>query len=304
MSDARLVAPGLTVFVTRRTVCRFYLLRPDHELTEAFLYCLAVAAEKFGVVVHAGCLMSTHMHLVFTDPRGVYPDFLQYLNRIFANVTKVLRGWGHEVFDAAGPSVVILRTPEAVVDKCAYTIANPVACGAVKSHRDWPGFFTRVEDMGKLRRIVRRPARYFSPTGEMPETAELRIELCEMLVETHGEAASRRLVADALEAQEKAARAEVRARGHAFLGARRVRKASPYKRAKAYEVFGALDPNWATKGGGKEAYLEEAERYRTFQADYRRAWDRWASGDRDVIFPFGTWVMRVRHGARCAEPPL
>ncbi|HJL17945.1 MAG TPA: hypothetical protein RMH99_19930 [Sandaracinaceae bacterium LLY-WYZ-13_1] len=66
---------------------------------------------------------------------------------------------------------------------------------------------------------------------------------------------------------------------------------------------GALDPNWATTGGGKKAYLEEAERYRTFQANYRVSWDRWASGDRDVVY--GTWLMRVRHGARCAcaEPP-
>ena len=134
------------MFITRRTVCRFYLLRPDRELNEAFLYCLAVAAAKFGILLHAVCVMSTHVHLVITDVRGVYPDFLQCLNRLFANVTKVLRGWGHEVFNGAGPSAVPLRTPGAIVDKSAYTIANPVACGAVKSHRDWPGFVTRVED--------------------------------------------------------------------------------------------------------------------------------------------------------------
>ena len=303
MTNARIVEPGLPVFLTRRTVCRFYLLRPDRELTESFLYCLAVAAEEFGVLVHSACVMSTHVHLVITDVRGVYPDFLRRLNRLFANSTKVLRGWGHEVFNASGPSAVLLRTPGAVVDKCAYTVANPVACGAVKSHRDWPGFVTRVEDMGKLRRTVKRPAWYFAEDGDMPESAELRIELPPALVELHGEEKARRLVAESLEAKEKEARAEVRARGHVFLGAERVKKASPYKRAKAYEVFGALDPNWATTGGGKQAYLEEAERYRTFQATYRVSWDRWASGDRDVVFPYGTWLMRERHGARCAEPP-
>lgn len=303
MPPPRIVAPALPVFITRRTVCRFYLLRPDRELTEGFLYCLAVAAAKYGVVLHAVCVMSTHIHLVITDTRGVYPDFLQCLNRLFANVTKVLRGWGHEVFNGAGPSAVILRTPGAIVDKSSYTIANPVACGAVKSHRDWPGFVTRVEDMGKLRRIVKRPARYFAPDGDMPETAELRIDLPRALVEIHGEEGARREIAQALEAKEKEARAKVRERGHVFLGADRVRKASPYKRAKEYEVFGALDPKWATKGGGKKAYLEEAERYRTFQNDYRVAWDRWVSGDRDALFPYGTWLMRVRHGARCAEPP-
>ena len=303
MSVPRIVEPSLPVFVTRRTVCRFYLLRPDRELTEGFLYCLGAAAERHGIALHAVCVMSTHVHLVFTDVRGVYPAFLQYLNRLFANVTKVLRGWGHEVFNAAGPSAVLLRTPGAVVDKVAYTVANPVACGAVRSHRHWPGFVTRVEDMGKLRRTVRRPARYFSSRGEMPESVELRLELPAALVELHGEEGARRLLAEALDAKERAARAEVRARGHAFFGAKRVRKASPYKRAKAYEVFGALDPKWATKGGGREAYLAEAERYRTFQAEYRVAWERRAGGESDVVFPYGTWLMRVRYGARCAEPP-
>ena len=52
MSVPRIVEPSLPVFVTRRTVCRFYLLRPDRELTEGFLYCLATAAEdRSGVTV-------------------------------------------------------------------------------------------------------------------------------------------------------------------------------------------------------------------------------------------------------------
>ena len=73
MSVPRIVEPSLPVFVTRRTVCRFYLLRPDRELTEGFLYCLGAAAERHGIALHAVCVMSTHVHLVFTDVRGVYP---------------------------------------------------------------------------------------------------------------------------------------------------------------------------------------------------------------------------------------
>ena len=73
-----------------------------------------------------------------------------------------------------------------------------------------------------------------------------------------------------------------------FFRAKRGRKASPYKRAKAYEVFGAYDPKWATEGGGREAYLAEAERYRTLQAEYRVAWERRTGGESDVVFPYGT----------------
>ena len=52
---------GTTYFVTRRTVQRTYLVRPSPQLNQIFLYCLACAAERFGVEVHAFCLMSNHM---------------------------------------------------------------------------------------------------------------------------------------------------------------------------------------------------------------------------------------------------
>ena len=37
-----------------------------------FLYCLAVAADKFGILLHGVCSMSPHMHLVITDVHGVW----------------------------------------------------------------------------------------------------------------------------------------------------------------------------------------------------------------------------------------
>jgi len=45
------------------------------------------------VQVHAICAMSTHLHLVVTDVRGVLPAFLQSFHRVEARCTQVLRGW-------------------------------------------------------------------------------------------------------------------------------------------------------------------------------------------------------------------
>ncbi len=303
MTAPRIVEPGLTVMVTRRVVCRFYLLRPDHEMAEAFLYCLGVAAQKNGIILHAACVLSTHVHIVFTDPRGVYPDFFHDLFRLLANFTKVHRGWGHEVFNAAGPSAVLCRTADAVIDKCAYSIANPVECRAVRYARDWPGFCTRVEDIGTRKFVAARPKKYFDAEGDMPERVEVRFELPEKLVELYGVEEAREKIAEELRAKEKKAQDEARARGEKFLGAERVLKASPFRRAKSYEVFGALNPTFATKGGGKQAYIEEVERLRTFRVDYRDAWERWRAGQRDVCFPYGTWLMRVRYHVRRVEAP-
>jgi hypothetical protein len=51
MSYPRQVIAGSTVMITRRVLRRTKLLRPDAELDNLYLYCLAVTAERFGVDV-------------------------------------------------------------------------------------------------------------------------------------------------------------------------------------------------------------------------------------------------------------
>ena len=57
MSFPRPVLPGKRYLITRRVTQRLFLLKPSRQVNEAFLYCLAVAAEKFGVEVHAYCVL-------------------------------------------------------------------------------------------------------------------------------------------------------------------------------------------------------------------------------------------------------
>ena len=40
-----------------------------------------------------------------------------------------------------------------------------------------------------------------------------------------------------------------------------------------------------------------------FLEEYRRAYLSWTAGDHGVVFPAGTWLMRVRHAARCQPSP-
>ena len=80
-----------------------------------FTYLLAVIAEKHGVLVDAGVLMSTHEHIVLTDTRGVLPRFLQDLHRLLALSVKVLRKWegalwDHETRGGAGFAPRCFRT--------------------------------------------------------------------------------------------------------------------------------------------------------------------------------------------------
>lgn len=77
----------------RRGCCRTHLLRPDTRFNELYQYCLAVLSERHGIDVHAAVVMSTHEHLIVTDPLGRLPLFLRELHRVVALGVKVLRKW-------------------------------------------------------------------------------------------------------------------------------------------------------------------------------------------------------------------
>ncbi|NOQ83758.1 MAG: hypothetical protein GQ551_07090 [Myxococcales bacterium] len=101
MTRPRIVEPGATLALSRRTTRRHFLLHPDEarQMEQVYWYCLAHAAQLHGVLVHAACLMSTHCHEVITDVRGQYPKFLETLHRNLALCTKAYRGWPEEVFN-------------------------------------------------------------------------------------------------------------------------------------------------------------------------------------------------------------
>jgi len=102
---------------TRRCSERRFFLRPDPLVTNAFWYCLGWAAEKHGMVLHAAVAMSNHVHVVASDPRGVYPDFLRDFNGLLARVVNAARGRWEHFWDSNQASAVLLEDDAAQLDK-------------------------------------------------------------------------------------------------------------------------------------------------------------------------------------------
>lgn len=299
MTQPRCVLPGMTVLVTRRSLRRTHLFRPDPELTQLYLYCLGTIAARHSIEVHAAVLMSTHEHLVLTDPLGRLPLFLRELHRLFALGVKVLRGWEGAVWDHERPSVVHLRTAQAVIEKLAYVMANPVAAGLVRYAKDWPGLHTLPAQLGQARFTAPRPSVYFDEQSALwPEEATLELTLPS--IDGMTQAQVRAAVTLELAEQERAARADVQARGRAFLGVKRVRDASPFARAKSWEPLRGRNPTFAVGRHQRDAFFEAVAALRAFRQAYRAALSSWRSGLRSVCFPAGTWVMSVVHSATVA----
>lgn len=304
MTQPRLIEPGGVLLITRRTVLRFHLFAPDPRVRRIFLYSLAVAANRYGILVHCVVLMSTHEHLVVSDPEGRLPDFLQYFHRLVALGVKALRGWEGSVWDHQPTSVVDLRTPQAVVESLGYSIANPTAAGLVASAKDWPGVTTRPADLGAAVWRIERPSQYFrADDDKWPRYVELRLEMPRAARELGvSDDDFRRLVAHEVAELEKAARTKAKEAGLPFLGADRCAKLSPFRRARSAEPARSRNPCFAVGRGNREALLEAARRLRAFRHAYRFVFERWRAGLRELAFPAGTWLVHRRHGARVETP--
>jgi putative transposase len=291
----RRVVPGMTVMITRRTLRRTHLLRPDSELNNLYLYLLALLSQRFGVRVHAAVLMSTHEHLIVTDVRGELPRFLQELHRLLALGIKILRKWEGAVWDHEKTSIVELRTTAAIIEKIAYVIANPVAAGLIRRAHHWPGVTVRPEHLGRRCYTANRPDFYFdSDNPQWPSTTTLELTMPELAMR---DADVRDAVAAEVEHLEHTARETVCARSGKYLDANSIRRLSPYERAKSFEPSRERNPTFAVGRGQRDAFFHAVAVYREFRQAYLRAMNLWRGFSRDVLFPHGTWLMRDLHRA-------
>lgn len=295
MTAPRQVLPGTTYLVTRRCSQRQLLLRPSPTTNAIFLYVLAVAARRYGVQVHAFCVLSNHFHLVVTDPDARLPAFEQYLDSIVARAVNASLGRWESLWAPSSYSAVVLVSPEDVVGKIAYALANPVAAGLVRRGREWPGLWTAPHQLGTATLTARRPKTFFREDGYMPDAAQLELTVPPGFVSAE-ELQSR--VSAALTQLEENARKDAAAGGRRFLGPAKVLAQKPWARPASRESRRALVPRVAARDKWKR--IEALSRLAEFVSAYRQAWSAMRAGVRDVLFPAGTYQLRIAHGVRCA----
>ena len=296
MTAPRQVLPGATYLITRRCSERRFFLRPSKVTDSIFLYVLALAARRHRVAVHAFCVLSNHYHLLVTDPDAQLPAFMQYLDSLVARATNAFLGrWEGFWSSETSYSAVSQGATGDIVGKIAYVLANPVSAGLVPSGRDWPGLWTAPEQLGSATLVVARPNVFFSSHGDLPPSAELALTVPAGFSSA---AELQELVAAALRDLEEKGRREIAAAQRGFLGRLRVLAQKPFARPAAGEPRRQLSPRIAARDKWKR--IEALSRLVDFLRAYRVAWAALRSGARDVLFPAGTYLLRVVHGVHCA----
>lgn len=281
------VLPGQFVLLNRRCAQREFLLRPDDEANQTFLYCLAVAAEKYGIEVIIAIAMSDHHHTGLYDRHGRRVEFYGYFHMLLARSMNALRRRSEGFWSTDPPCVVELVDRAAVVEKVVYAATNPVNAGLVERASEWPGVNTLAALLGEREITVRRPTHFFSEDGELPEVVTLKMVVPPEL----GDAAAFRaeVAARVAEVEDAAARARART-GAAVLGPAGVLAQPTTQRAVTPEVRGRLRPRFATRDAA--AARAVIARWTAFLAGYRAARERWLAGAA-AVFPAGTyWLQR------------
>lgn len=286
MALPRQVLPGRFYLITRRCTQRMFLLRPDDETNNAFLYCLAESARRFEIVVLMMCAMSNHYHSVIYDPDGRYPEFLEHFHKLLARSQNCLRGRWENMWASEQTSVVELMTRDAVIDKMVYTATNPVKDGLVDRVHHWPGVNgTSALITGRTLRAT-RPRHFFRDSGPMPAAVELTLTIpaslgpANELIETFKARVQR---------EEEVMAQERQATGRSVLGRRNVLRQKWQDSPTTFEPRRELHPRVATRNVW--ARIEALLRNREFARAYARARAAWTNG-LAAAFPIGTYWLR------------
>ena len=288
MSEARMVIEGQTYVVMRRCSERRMFLRPDAEVTKMMRFCIAAAAKAYKMQVHAAVVMSNHYHLVITDTDGKMSLFMKWLNHVSALFLKVYRdrGKGETIWSDEKFSSVLLLGKEAVLKQLLYVITNPVRAGLVSGHRQWKGFVTKPEAC--LTPIAApHPNRKIAVKEHQDGVLHITVPPCFRYMGKEEYAA---MLKHAVSEEEKALR---KARRHkAFLGMEHVMKQRPNSSpSKKESMQRATNPRFS--GVTKDAIAFGKKLIKGFRKAYRDCIKRWRDGDKEVVFPKGTYWMRV-----------
>ena len=249
--------------------------------------------------------------------------FAQDLNSLLSRALNALRGWSGSNFEK-GYNITVQVDDGAIVRQCAYILANPCAADLVSRIRHWKGVHSwgleygdevtverpkyglwRPVDAAPKKKRRRRPMekRRASYRGRWvnPEVVSFKLTRPPAHVGELSDAALRKKIRDeALKREDDAEQKRIE-KGRKAMGMRRVLEqdwaAMPRKKE---DLFG---PEPKAAASSQWARVEALQRSRAFVAEYRECLARWIAGERDVVFPAGTYLMRRRFDVNCTTAP-
>ncbi len=294
---ARAVFGKSFYLITRRCTQRQFLLRPDEDTNNNFLYCLAEAAQRYDIEVIVTSAMSNHHHTVVFDRWGRINQFTEHFHKMFARCQNARWGRSENLWASGPVSKVKLIKPRDVMAKIVYAVTNPVKDFLVDTVAHWPGVNSLYPLLNDKPMHAYRPHRFFRVDGPMPAEVTLRCVVPPELGDGEAIRHSLRERVAKVENHFKERRART---GRPVLGRQRVLRQSWRESPSSNEPRRDLRPRVAARNTW--ARIEALQRDCQFLIDYAVARAAWLAG-KPYLFPAGTYWLQRFAGVTVAALP-
>jgi len=291
----RPVYPDTTSMITRRCTQRQFLLTPCPKTNNAFIYCLTVAAQRFGIDVIDFIQMSNHLHDAIYDTLGNAPLFYEHFHKLLAKCINAQLGRWENFFSSEQTCVVRLETEDDLVRKLIYIATNPVKDGLVERVDDWPGAsgYRALQNGTTLR--ATRPKDFFSDDGDMPDEVTLELKIPSKF----DRARVLQRVKEGVEEFEIAEDARRAKEGLRVRGAYAIRRQSWRESPTSREPRRNRHPTFTARSAW--ALAEALQRRYAFLDAYEVAREALVAG-LPATFPFGTYWLKRFASVAVSQP--
>jgi hypothetical protein len=170
-----------------------------------------------------------------------------------------------------------------------YAFTNPTAADLVDTVEEWPGVTTFDATLSGGHITATRPKHFFRDNSGMPDVVSLPMARPHGF-EDLGQSEWASLVTERVRAKEADHRQRRAAQGITVLGRDGILRQDPFACPSGYAPRFQMSPQVAAKN--KWARIEALLRNRGFIEKYRDAFLAHIAGLTNVVFPFGTYLMR------------
>jgi hypothetical protein len=283
------------VEVTTRTVHSRLLLRPSHELNEIVLGIMGRAQELYGAKICGYSFLSNHYHiLLIVDSAQQLAHFMAYFNSNLAREAGRLVKWREKFWSRRYRAIVVSGEEAAQRERLKYVLSHGAKEGLVATPLEWPGvhalrpllsgepvegrWFDRTQEYAARRRGEDfERLRYATPYGvklsPLPCWEDLPADLQKKRIEE---------IAREIEEETKA---RLKDKGIPPLGPDAIRRQSPETippRSKKSSAPLFLAASKRIRNDLRDAYY-------SFVAAFREAADQLRKGNRNALFPEGSF---------------
>ena len=214
----------------------------------------------------------------------------EHLHKLLAKCMNALRGRWENFWSPEQTSVVRLVDSADVLDKMVYALTNPVKDNLIAKVTDWPDVNGFAAVVAGAPLTATRPAHFFREDGPMPASVTLTFSRPpEFDGQSQDECAG--TLRGRVEAAEAEAESKRRETGTRVLGRQAIQDQDWRDSPSSLEPRRELNPRVAAKN--KWSRIEALQRNKEFGNRYRKAFEAFRKGIKDVFFPARTYWLHT-----------